>query len=65
MSRNGIQQLTAMSQGPYAQLLQVLRCQVWEDCVLDVLAERRFVLTVAQVSEPSPNTNGRALGHGS
>jgi hypothetical protein len=59
---DSVEQLAAVA----TQVLQVLRRQVAKNCVIDlVLVERRFILTEANVSEPCPNINGRALaGHG-
>ena len=45
-----------------AEVFNVLRRQVWQDRVVDVvLAECRLILTKAKVSEPRPDINGSAL----
>ena len=57
---DGVEQLAAVPDNIYAKILQVLRCQVRQDRVIDrVLAECNLILSEAKA--PQPTSDGGAL----
>src|SRR5437660_8860311 len=59
---DGVEQLAAVPDNTYAKILQVLRCQVRQDRVIDrVLAECGLILSEAKAPQPTPDVHHRAL----
>jgi hypothetical protein len=60
--RNGIEQLTTVSNNPDTEVLQVLRRQVRQDLLVDrVLAECRLILFEAKAPQPTPDIHESAI----
>src|SRR6266567_7721476 len=59
---DGVEQLAAMPDNTYAKILEVLRCQVRQDRVIDrVLAECSLILSEAKAPQPTSKVHGGAL----
>src|SRR4030095_14687226 len=59
---DGIEQLAAVPDNIYAKILQVLRCQVRQERVIDaVLAECSLILSEAKAPQPISEVHGGAL----
>ena len=58
---DGVEQLAAVPDDPYAKILQVLRCQVRQDRVIDrVFAECSLILSEAKAPQPISEVHGGA-----
>ena len=58
---DGVEQLAAVPDNSYAKVLQVLRCQVRQDRVIDgVLAECSLILSEAKAPQPTSEVHGGA-----